>query len=74
MWYMILPGAASLVCGLIFLIAPRLLLYGNIAATRPAIDTDVWFLKYHVSTGLCLIAAGVFCLASAYYVWLRVHA
>ena len=73
MWYMILPGTSSLVFGFIFLVAPKRLLWGNIAATRPAIDTDPWFLKYHISTGLCLIAAGVFCLASAYYVWLRVH-
>lgn len=71
MWYMILPGAASLVCGFIVLLTPKLLLRGNFAPTRPAIHTDAWFLKYHVSTGLCLIVAGVFCLASAYYVWLR---
>ena len=73
MWYMIIPGTISLACGLMFLLAPKLLLRGNFAATRPAIDTDAWFLRYHVSTGLCLIAAGAFCLASAYYVWLRVH-
>ena len=73
MWYMILPGMSSLVCGLIFLLAPKRLLWGNMAATRPAIDTDTWFLKYHISTGLCLIASGAFCLASAFYVWLRVH-
>lgn len=73
MWYMIIPGTISLVFGLAFLMAPKRLLWGNIGATRPAIATDTWFLKYHVCTGLCLIAAGVFCLASAYYVWLRVH-
>jgi len=73
MWYMILPGTISLVCGVIFLVAPKQLLLGNMGATRPAVETDPWFLKYHVSTGLCLIAAGVFCLVSAFYVWLRVH-
>ena len=70
---MMLRGMPSLVCGLIFLVAPKRLLWGNMAATRPAIDTDTWFLKYHISTGLCLIASGAFCLASAFYVWLRVH-
>ena len=73
MWYMIIPGVISVVFGLTFLVAPKRLLWGNMAATRPAIETDAWFLKYHVSTGLCLIAAGVFCLVSAFYVWLRVH-
>lgn len=73
MWYMILPGIISLVCGVIFLVAPKWLLRGNIAATRPAVDTEAWFLKYHASTGSCLIATGVFCLVSAFYVWLRVH-
>lgn len=73
MWYMIIPGMISVVFGLMFLAVPKRLLWGNIGATRPAIDTDPWFLKYHLSTGLCLIAAGAFCLASAFYVWLRVH-
>jgi len=74
MWYMIIPGTISVVFGLVFLAAPKRLLSGNIGATRPAVETNSWFLKYHVSAGLCLIAAGVFCLASAFYVWLRVHA
>ena len=73
MWYMIVPGIISFVSGLIFLCAPKLLLRRNIASTRPGIETNAWFLKYHISTGLCLIAAGVFCLVSAFYVWLRVH-
>ena len=73
MWLMIFPGVISLVFGCIALAAPKRLMWGNIAATRPSIDTDAWFLKHHVSTGLCLIAGGIFCLASAFYVWLRLH-
>jgi len=73
MWYMIIPGVISVVFGFTLLFTPKRLMWGNIGATRPAVDTNSWFLKYHVSTGLCLIAAGVFCLTSAFYVWLRVH-
>jgi hypothetical protein len=70
---MIIPGTISLVFGLIFLVTPKRLMWGNMAATRPSVETDAWFLTYHVSTGLCLAAAGIFCLVSAFYVWLRVH-
>ena len=73
MWFMIIPGVIAVGFGFIFLCAPQRLVWGQSAPVRAAIPTDSWLLKYHISTGLCLIAAGVFCLASAFYVWLRVH-
>ena len=30
-------------------------------------------INHRIGTGLCLLATGLFCMASAYYVWLRLH-
>lgn len=30
-------------------------------------------ITHRTSTGLCLLAGGLFCLSSAVYVWLRLH-
>lgn len=73
MLLMIIPGIISVVFGVIFLWAPKRLMQERPAPTKPLIDTDEMFLKHRISTGICLIAVGVFCLLSAFYVWLRLH-
>ncbi len=34
---------------------------------------DQVVMQYRMSVGLCLLGSGVFCLASALYVWLRLR-
>ncbi len=70
---MIVPGIISLVFGVLFFCAPQLL---NRQRTKTSswIETDTFFLHHRVSAGLCLITVGLFCLSSAVYVWLRLHA
>ena len=70
---MIGPGLVSLITGIMFLWAPKRLASTRPAAARSWITTDPFFQKHHVSAGICLIAVGLFCLSSAYYVWLRLH-
>ena len=73
MWLMIVPGVISVVFGVIFLCAPQRLMRERPTQQRPIIPTDELFLNHRISTGICLIAVGVFCLLSAFYVWLRPH-
>lgn len=75
MLLMIMPGVISLTFGLVFLCAPQ-----RLQGARPGrkhsrnwIETDPVFLKYRVSVGLCLLTIGIFCLSSAFYVWLRLN-
>ena len=67
-----IPGVSSLGFGVAFLCAPRLLRSPHAHQAR-WIETDAFFIQYRISASLCLIAAGLFCLSSAYYVWLRLH-
>ncbi len=73
MWLMVIPGVISLVFGAIFLIAPSRLMQEKPPVKRPIVEVDDLFLKHRLSTGICLIAVGVFCLLSAFYVWLRLN-
>jgi len=73
MWLMIGPGVISVVFGVIFLCAPQRLMQERPSPHRPLIPTDELFLNHRISAGICLIAVGVFCLLSAFYVWLRLH-
>jgi len=69
---MVVPGVNSLLYGLFFMYAPQRLLQGasDAGTTKPS---SAFFLTHRTSTGLCLVAGGVFCLASALYVWLRLN-
>ena len=62
--FMAVPGLNSLTYGCVFLFAPRWL-----ARER----ATPFFIAHRTSTGLCLLAGGLFCLSSAVYVWLRLH-
>ena len=73
MLLMVIPGIISVVFGAIFLIAPQRLMQDKPPVQRPLIPTDELFLKHRLSAGICLIAVGVFCLLSAFYVWLRLN-
>ncbi len=83
---MIVTGAVALVFGIMFLVCPAQLdrwsQRGNATIGRwlRSVDPTLRFdqpdqtvLRYRISTGICLIGVGVFCLSSAYYVWLRLH-
>jgi len=74
MWLIALPGILSLVFGIIFITAPQRVMWSKPTVERPFLETDVILLKHRISTGICLIAVGVFCLLSSFYVWLRLHA
>jgi hypothetical protein len=70
MLLMIAPGIVSLVFGIAFLGMPQLV------SSRPStakgwVETDAFFRQHRVSSSVCFIAVGLFCLSSAYYVWLR---
>ena len=69
---MAVPGVNSLVYGVLFLWAPQRLQHQTASGAKPQ-RWDVLFLAHHTSTGLCLVAGGLFCLASALYVWLRLN-
>ena len=73
MWFMIGPGLVALIFGVIFLIAPKRLMQEKTPPVRPLINTDALFLEHRICTGICLISVGVFCLLSAFYVWLRLN-
>ena len=40
---------------------------------RSIMETDTVLLRHRLSAGICFVAIGAFCLASALYVWLRLH-
>ena len=69
---MVVPGVNSLLYGLIFMYAPQRLLQGasDVGTTK---RSEAFFLAHRTSTGLSLIAGGVFCLTSALYAWLRLN-
>ena len=73
MWMMVVSGIISLVFGMIFLLFPTQLRDWSQEMTRRLARLDPTVLDHRVGTGLCLMSSGVFCLASAYYVWLRLH-
>ena len=70
---MIGPGFVSLISGLMLLWVPKRLLSRRSPRGRFWIATDPFFQTHHISAGICLISVGLFCLSSAYYVWLRLH-
>ena len=75
MWLVTVPGIVSIVGGLAFLFEPRSLSRAR-PRTAPSmvwIEVDEALLKHRVSSGICLVVTGVFCLLSAFYVWLRLH-
>ena len=73
--WMVVPGAVSLVSGVVLLAAPRRLLMMEKQLSGPGtvLDADLILLKHRVSGSICFLVIGVFCLASAYYVWLRLN-
>ena len=73
MLLMVVSGTISLIFGVIFLMAPWLLRYAKRSGARGWIDADTLLLNHRIATGLCLLAVGLFCFASVYYVWLRLH-
>ncbi len=72
LWLLIVPGLISSGFGVAFLCAPRLLRSPKAHRAR-WIETDQFFIRHRLSASVCLIAAGLFCLSSAYHVWLRLH-
>jgi hypothetical protein len=73
MWLMIAPGVVALVGGIVLLTAPQRLVREQ--APAPSwIHTDPFILRHRMSASIVLIAVGLFCLSSALYVWMRLHA
>jgi hypothetical protein len=73
MWLMMGSGTVSLVSGIVCLCAPRRLLKEKPPGARVLFWTDAFLLDHRVCAGICLIASGLFCLSSAFYVWLRLN-
>lgn len=72
---MIIAGVVSLLFGVVFLFAPELLKRWSDQVNRQLAQLDQTLMQHRVGTGLCLLAIGIFCFASVYYVWLylRIH-
>jgi hypothetical protein len=69
---MAVPGVSSLFYGLLCMYAPQQVFQGA-SASNTTTGPEGFFLAHRTSTGLCLVAGGVFCLASVLYVWLRLN-
>jgi hypothetical protein len=59
--------------GALLLFCPHELSRWVASWNRRLAQPDKTILKHRVSTALCLLAIGVFCAVSAYYVWIRLH-
>ena len=73
MAFMIVPGVLTIIFGIIFIVAPQRLMSQREPHARPLISPDALFLDHRICAGICLIAIGVFCLLSSFYVWLRLN-
>lgn len=71
--WIVFAGAITLFFGVLFLVAPVRLEQWNKAAAREVGKLDALLRQYRLGAGLCLVTAGLFCFASAFYVWLRLH-
>ena len=71
MLLMVVPGCIALIFGVGFLCTPQLVKHHP--PTKSWIETDTFFLQHRISVSLVLVAMGLFCLSSAYYVWLRLR-
>ena len=70
---MVVPGIVAVVFGVMLLCVPMWIHRWNEVASRPLGQLDPVVLKYRFGVGLSLFTVGLFCFASAYYVWLRLH-
>ena len=70
---MVVSGTVALVFGVVFLFFPKKLNTWSELASRQLDQLDPTIMNHRYGAGLCLLAVGIFCLASAYYVWLRLH-
>ena len=70
---MLISGAISLVFGVLFLFFPKTIHRWSELSNRKLSELDPTIMSHRIGTGLCLLAVGLFCLTSAYYVWLRLH-
>ena len=70
---MIVSGTVAFVAGVAFLFFPNKLHQWSDLANRQLNQLDPTIRQHRVGAGLCLLAVGLFCFASTYYVWLRLH-
>ncbi len=70
---MVVPGIVAVVFGAVLLCAPMWISRWNEVASRQLGQLDPVVLKHRFGVGLSLFAVGLFCFASASYVWLRLH-
>lgn len=70
---MVVPGIVAVMFGVVLLCVPMWISRWNEVANRQLGQFDPAVLKYRFGVGLSLFAVGLFCFASAYYVWLRLH-
>lgn len=71
--FMLGPGLVALVFGVVFIIAPQWLMQPKPVRGKTIVNADALFLGHRISTGICLLAVGVFCLLSTLYVWMRLN-
>lgn len=73
MWVLVVTGVISLAVGLLATAAPDQLAQWSQLPGRPVTKLENAFFKHVLFSGMCLIVVGIFCLVSAWYVWLRLH-
>ena len=70
---MMVAGAVSLIFGVVFIFFPQQLNRWSELASRQLNQLDPTIRNNRLGTGISLLAVGIFCIASAYYVWLRLR-
>lgn len=70
MVFMVLAGVVSVLFGVAYLAAPQVVNRWSQLANKPLPPLDGLLQQFRVGVGLTMLAVGLFCLASAYYVQL----
>jgi len=71
---MAIAGLAALLFGVVLLLSPSLITRLSEEVNRQLQNTDANVMRHRIAAGVCLVAVGLFCIASAYYVWVRLTA
>ena len=71
MVWMIVMGVIAVVMGVVLIASPKTLVNWSDQMNRMVTRIDEQVLKYHVSFGICIVAAGIFFFVYAYMEGLR---
>jgi len=68
---MAITGLVAFLFGILLVLSPTLITRLSDQVNRHLQQTDAHLMRHRLSAGICLIGIGIFCIASAYYVWIR---